>query len=195
MADISCRTCPYCELPEKPDEEEWLCHFSDPIGSSIDPLDGKEPWCSRHPFLLCELVGSVLAQKWSRRWNVDRPDVVCSKGGLDMTEFLRDEDLAKLEQLLKAAWPAPWTAHTFEIDCPCPNGEHCGDSHTCEEVEYREAYPDSHEHPAREGHGQCVVQIDVPGLESLAGPNALFIATSRNMLPALLEELRYWRKR
>ena len=111
------------------------------------------------------------------------------------SHFISDEDLERLEKLLGSAWPAPWTAHTFEIDCPCPNWEHCGDSHTCEEVESRESYPYSHNEPAPKGHGQCVVQIQVPGLESLAGPNALFIATARNLLPAIIDELRFRRNR
>jgi len=104
---------------------------------------------------------------------------------------LTDAELAELERLEKeAAWPAPWRAHTFEIECPCPNGEDCGDMHSCEEVEAPEAYPASPEAPADLGDGQCVVQIDVPGLESLAGPNAAFIAASRNALPRLLSEVR-----
>jgi hypothetical protein len=101
-----------------------------------------------------------------------------------------EEQIAELEALMAQAWPAPWTARTFEIDCPCPNGEHCGDSHTCEEVEAPEAYPASPAAPAAEGEGQCVVQISVPGLESLAGPNARFIATARNLLPSLIAALR-----
>jgi hypothetical protein len=103
-------------------------------------------------------------------------------------------DLDALERLMAAAWPAPWRAHTFEIDCPCPNGEHCGDSHSCEEVEAPEAYPASPEEPADEGDGQCVVQISVPGLESLARPTAEFIAAARNDLPAILAELRSLRR-
>jgi len=35
----------------------------------------------------------------------------------------------------------------FEIDCPCPNGDDCGDSHDCVEVESREEYPASPEQP------------------------------------------------
>jgi hypothetical protein len=96
--------------------------------------------------------------------------------------------IAELERLMAAAWPAPWVAHTFEIDCPCPNGEHCGDTHSCEQVEAPEAYPASPEEPAAPGEGQCVVQISVPGLESLAGPTAAFIVAARNTLPSLLTE-------
>jgi hypothetical protein len=108
-----------------------------------------------------------------------------------MTSRLTEAELSELERLEReAAWPAPWVAHTFEVDCPCPNGEHCGDSHTCEEVEAPEAYPASAQDPAPTGEGQCVVQISVPGLESLAGPNAQFIAAARNALPKLLRELR-----
>jgi hypothetical protein len=95
------------------------------------------------------------------------------------------EELARLER--EAAWAAPWTVHSFEIECPCPNGEDCGNLHACDEVEAREAYPFSPDDPADEGEGQCVVQIAVPGLESLAGPNARFIAAARNALPALLD--------
>ena len=107
-----------------------------------------------------------------------------------MTTRLTDEQIAELERLMAGAWPAPWVAHTFEIDCPCPNGEDCGDLHTCEQVEAPEAYPASPEDPAEPGDGQCVVQISVPGLESLAGPNAAFIARARNALPSLLAEVR-----
>jgi hypothetical protein len=82
-------------------------------------------------------------------------------------------------------WPAPWTAHTFEIDCPCPNGVDCGDAHSCEEVESLTAYPYSPEEPATEGHGQCVVQISVPGLETFSRPCAEFIVSARNELPAI----------
>lgn len=103
---------------------------------------------------------------------------------------LSEERLAELERLLTGAWPAPWVAHTFEIECPCPNGEDCGDLHTCEQIEAPEAYPASPEEPAPAGEGQCVVQIAVPGLESLAGPNAAFIAAARNALPALVSEVR-----
>ena len=77
------------------------------------------------------------------------------------------------------AWKPPWAAHTFEIDCPCPNGEHCGETHTCEEVEAPEAYPD----------GQCVVQIDVPGLERFARPTAELIAEYRTAAPLLAAEV------
>jgi hypothetical protein len=101
------------------------------------------------------------------------------------------EEVDTLDRLLAQAWPAPWVPRSFEIDCPCPNGEHCGDSHSCEEVEATEAYPASPENPAPEGEGQCVVQISVPGLESLARPNAELIATARNVLPALIAD---WRR-
>jgi hypothetical protein len=102
---------------------------------------------------------------------------------------LTDEQIAELRRLMAGAWAAPWVARTFEIECPCPNGEDCGDLHTCEEVEAPEAYPDSPEAPAPEGEGQCVVQITVPGLESLAGPCAAFIAAARNAMPSLLSEV------
>lgn len=104
-------------------------------------------------------------------------------------------DLDELERLMAGAWAAPWVARSFEIDCPCPNGEDCGDLHSCEEVEAPEAYPDSHEKPAKEGEGQCVVQISVPGLESLSRPTAEFIAAIRNAAPALIAELRARRAR
>jgi hypothetical protein len=102
---------------------------------------------------------------------------------------LSDEQIDELERLERAAWVAPWVAHTFEIDCPCPNGEDCGDTHSCEQIEAPEAYPSSPEEPAAPGEGQCVVQISVPGLESLAGPTAAFIAAARNALPSLLAEV------
>ena len=86
-------------------------------------------------------------------------------------------------------WPGPWVAHTFEIDCPCPNGEHCGDTHDCAEVEDRTAYPASPEKPAEPGHGQCVVQINTPGLETFAKPCAEFIAAARNELPAIRDRM------
>ena len=88
-----------------------------------------------------------------------------------------DRDALRALEANERVWQAPWVAHTFEIDCPCPNGEHCGDTHTCEEVESPEAYPE----------GQCVVQISVPGLETFAGPTAQFIAASRNALVSLLD--------
>jgi hypothetical protein len=105
-------------------------------------------------------------------------------------EGVSEEQLANLERLIAGAWAAPWVAHTFEIDCPCPNGDDCGDTHTCEQVEAPEAYPASPEDPAPAGEGQCVVQISVPGLESLARPNAEFIVAARNALPALIAEVR-----
>ena len=87
-----------------------------------------------------------------------------------------EEEQAIRDRLAKLPWPAPWTASTFEIDCPCPNGAHCGDQHTCEEVEAPEAYPG----------GQCVVQIHTPGLETFAKPCAEFIAAARTDVPRLL---------
>lgn len=104
--------------------------------------------------------------------------------------MVSEERLEELERLVAGAWEGPWVAHTFEIDCPCPNGEHCGDTHSCEQVEAPEAYPASHRHPAAPGEGQCVVQIHVPGLESLAGPNARFIAAARTAVPELIAEIR-----
>ncbi len=87
--------------------------------------------------------------------------------------------ITELRRLLAASpWCAPWVAHTFEIDCPCPNGEDCGDTHTCEHIEAPDAYPD----------GQCVVQISVPGLERFSAPTGQLIAAMRNALPALLDE-------
>ena len=86
-------------------------------------------------------------------------------------------------------WSGPWVAHTFEIDCPCPNGEDCGAMHDCAEVEDRTAYPSSPEDPAEPGHGQCVVQINTPGLETFAKPCAEFIAAARNELPAIRARL------
>jgi len=91
------------------------------------------------------------------------------------------EDLWK--KLDALPWPAPWVARTWEVDCPCPNGQHCGDTHSCEEVEAPEAYPASPEEPAPAGEGQCVVQISTPGLECFARPCAEFIAAARNELP------------
>jgi hypothetical protein len=109
-----------------------------------------------------------------------------------MAEPLTNTQLAEWEKLVQDTklWPAPWTARTFEIDCPCPNGEDCGESHSCEEVESPEAYPASHEDPAPESEGQCVVQISVPGLESLTRPTAEFIAAARTAVPLLLAEVR-----
>lgn len=87
-------------------------------------------------------------------------------------------------------WCAPWSASTWEIDCPCPNGEHCGDTHSCETVEALEAYPNGKPgEPAAVGDGQCVVQIDVPGLDIFAKPNGAFIAAARSALPRLLAEV------
>ena len=86
-------------------------------------------------------------------------------------------------------WPGPWVAHTFEVDCPCPNGEDCGAMHDCTEVEDRTAYPSSPEDPAEPGSGQCVVQINTPGLETFAKPCAEFIAAARNELPAIRARL------
>lgn len=96
-----------------------------------------------------------------------------------MLPLSAEEEQAIHDRLAKLPWPAPWTANTFEIDCPCPNGDDCGDSHTCEEVDASEAYPD----------GQCVVQIHTPGLETLAKPCAEFIAAARTDVPRLLATL------
>ncbi|GMV18406.1 MAG: hypothetical protein AMXMBFR56_66300 [Polyangiaceae bacterium] len=81
-------------------------------------------------------------------------------------------------------WKAPWVARTFEIDCPCPNGEDCGDPHDCCEVEAPEEYPD----------GQCVVQIHVPGLETFARPTAELIAFYRTAAPQLAAECQRLRR-
>jgi len=97
-----------------------------------------------------------------------------------------DDLWAKLDAL---PWPAPWVAHTFEIECPCPNGADCGDSHTCEEVEAPQAYPWSPQEPAGTGEGQCVVQLSTPGLDRFARPCAEFIAAARNELPGIRAKL------
>ena len=110
-----------------------------------------------------------------------------------MAEFPTSMQFDELEAALadERLWNAPWTAHTFEIDCPCPNGEHCGDSHSCEEIEALEAYPrGAPGEPAEEGEGQCVVQISVPGLETFAAPTAKAICLLRNLGPALLAAAR-----
>lgn len=93
----------------------------------------------------------------------------------------------QLRELERAAFCAPWRSRAFEIDCPFPHGEDCGDLHTCCEVEAPEHYPNSPAEPAGEGDGQCVIQIDVPGLEDLSERNAAFIAAMRNALPLLLD--------
>lgn len=90
-------------------------------------------------------------------------------------------DIDALEALHAKAWKGPWIAHTFEIDCPCPNGEDCGDTHTCDEVRAPDEYPEG---------GQCVVQITVPGLERFASPTAAAIAALHNAAPAMFAELR-----
>lgn len=93
-------------------------------------------------------------------------------------------------QLDAGAFRAPWVSHTFEIDCPCPNGEHCGDAHSCEEVDAPEEYPNSPEEPAAgdaEDPGQCIVQISVPGLETFAKANGSLVAFMRNRFGALLD--------
>lgn len=102
-------------------------------------------------------------------------------------------DLDAIEAAVRAkgVWAAPWSARTFEIECPCPRGVHCGESHTCWEVEAREAYPHGAPgEPADEGDGQCVVQIDVPGLEDFAGPTAAAIVAMRNSIEGLLAAAR-----
>ena len=100
------------------------------------------------------------------------------------------ERRAELRALAERAWQPPWVARTFEIDCPCPNGSHCGDSHTCEEVEATEEYPNGAPgEPAAEGDGQCVVQISVPGLDTFSKPTAALIAAMRNGLEPLLTAL------
>lgn len=106
------------------------------------------------------------------------------------TDRLTPAELDDLERLHREAFRAPWVSRTFEIECPCPNGEDCGDSHTCEEVEAPEEYPADSEHPAEPGHGQCVVQIDVPGLEQFARSNGQLIAAARNALPRLIAAAR-----
>jgi len=99
-------------------------------------------------------------------------------------------DLDRLEELSAAAFCAPWTASTFEIDCPCPNGVDCGDPHSCEVVEALEEYPDSPEEPAQAGQGQCIVQISVPGLDRFAKANGALITALRNNVGAIVRELR-----
>lgn len=102
-------------------------------------------------------------------------------------------DLDAIEAAVRAkgVWKAPWSAHEFEIDCPCPNGEHCGDTHSCVEVEAREEYPcGAPGEPAEEGQGQCVVQIDVPGLDLFAHPTAAAIVALRNNADGLLAAAR-----
>ena len=107
--------------------------------------------------------------------------------------IITEEQLAELEVVLAdpGLWAAPWSAREFEVDCPCPNGEHCGDSHTCAEVEAREEYPrGSRGKPADEGDGQCVVQISVPGLVTFALPTARCVALLRNHADARGAEVR-----
>ena len=109
------------------------------------------------------------------------------------TDTRSDLDLDAIEAALAdpCLWAAPWTAHTFEIDCPCPGGSSCGSMHTCVEVEAREEYPHGAPgEPAEEGDGQCVVQISVPGLERFAASTARAIALLRNHGPALVARLR-----
>ena len=106
---------------------------------------------------------------------------------------MADLDLTAIEAAVHAAgvWRAPWTARTFEIECPCPNGVHCGEPHTCEEVEALEEYPCGEpEAPAKPGAGQCVLWIDVPGMETFAGPTAAAICALRNNADALVEAAR-----
>ena len=106
---------------------------------------------------------------------------------------MADLDLTAIEAAVHASgvWKAPWTARTFEIECPCPNGVHCGEPHTCEEVEALEEYPNGAPgEPADEGDGQCVIRIDVPGLEDFAGPTAAAIVALRNNADALIEAAR-----
>jgi len=98
-------------------------------------------------------------------------------------------DLAALRRLCEGGFRRPWTMRRFEIDCPCPNGDDCGDSHDCVEVESREEYPASPEQPAEEGHGQCIVQISVPGLEEFAQANGELVVAAVNALPALLDRV------
>jgi hypothetical protein len=108
-------------------------------------------------------------------------------------QTLTPAELDELAALEAKAFCAPWVARSFEIECPCPNGQHCGDSHTCEEVNAPEEYPWSSDAPAdpdAENAGQCIVQIDVPGLEDFAKANAALIAAMRNKLPALLSMAR-----
>ena len=65
---------------------------------------------------------------------------------------------------------------------------HCGEPHTCEEVEALEEYPCGEPGaPAEPGAGQCVLWIDVPGLETFAGPTAAAIVALRNNADALIE--------
>jgi hypothetical protein len=100
-------------------------------------------------------------------------------------------DLAELRRLCEdpETFRRPWTLHRFEIACPCPNGDDCGDTHDCVEVEALEEYPASPKEPAPEGQGQCVVQISIPGLERFAQANGGLIVAAVNALPALLDEV------
>ena len=112
-----------------------------------------------------------------------------------------DRDLkavvAELRELEAKAFRAPWRAHTFEITCPgdsCDAAvnaaeDECGYDHEIAEVDAPEEYPASPTEPADVGHGQCVAQIDTPGLATFARRNAEFIAATRNALPRLLARL------
>jgi hypothetical protein len=102
-------------------------------------------------------------------------------------------DLDAIEAAVRAkgVWAAPWSARRFAIECPCPRGVHCGELHTCWEVEAREEYPHGAPgEPADEGDGQCVVQIEVPGLEDFAAPTAAAIVAMRNGIEGLLAAAR-----
>lgn len=110
-----------------------------------------------------------------------------------MSDEQKTLDLDAIEAAVRApgVWKAPWSSHEFEINCPCPNGEHCGDTHSCVEVEAREEYPcGAPGEPAEEGQGQCVVQISVPGLSTFAYPTADAIVALRNNADGLLAAAR-----
>ena len=98
-------------------------------------------------------------------------------------KMISTEEIQRLHTLCDAAFRAPWTASTWEVECE--DEECCGNSHDCETIESPDEYPD----------GQVVAQvhddgtIHTPGLSEFAKANAAFIAAARSALPQALDAL------
>jgi len=109
-----------------------------------------------------------------------------NKESIDHLEALLTEaELAELERMDRAAFRAPWTYESWEIDCPeIYGGDECGYEHNIATVIAPDEYPNDPNRP------QVVAQIDVPGIDVLAHRNGALIAAARNALPRLLAELR-----
>lgn len=99
---------------------------------------------------------------------------------------MTEQELSEIEARANAAFRAPWTYADFEVqcenadyDCPKCDGQ---EFFNVVRIESPEEYPD----------GQVVA--DVPGLKSFSEKNGEFIAHAREDVPALIAEVRRFRK-